>query len=82
MLERVAVTLRSGSVKVAGVVARGDFQRVLNADGADAQRFDSQAQILRRAGRRSQIEDIIHAPGIEARADVPLLKSEAGLAAR
>ena len=80
MLERVAIALRSGGVQVAGVVSGRDLERVLHAHGANAQRLDAQAKILRRAGRRSQIEDVIDRAGIEGRADVPLLKPEARLA--
>ena len=64
-------------MEVPGAVAGGNLQRVLNARGAYPKRLDSQAKILRRAGRRSQIEDIIDRAGIEAYADVPLLKLEA-----
>ncbi len=77
MLERVAVALRCRGLQIACVVTRGNLQRVLHAHRAHAQRLDPQAQILRRAGRRSQIENVIHLARIEARANVPLLKPEA-----
>src|SRR5580693_5686221 len=53
---------------------------MLYAHRAHAQRLDPQAQILRRARRRCQIENRIHRARIETRTDVPLLKPEARMA--
>ena len=79
MLERIAVALRSGRVEKAGTVSGRDFEGVFRAHGAHPQGFDSQAEILRRAGRRGEVEDVVHRAGIEGLADVPLLEAEARL---
>jgi hypothetical protein len=66
-------------LKIHRAILCGNLQRVLNADRTHAQRFNAQAKILRRTGRRSEIEDVIDAPWIEGRADVSLLETEAGI---
>lgn len=82
MLDRIAVAFRGRGVQDSGTVTRGDLEHVLDADRAHAQRFDGQVQILRRAGRRGEIEDVFDWAGIERLANVALFKAEMGLARR
>lgn len=51
--------------------------RVLNTDRTDPESLDGQCEVFRRAGRRGEIEHVLHAAGIEGRADITLLESEA-----
>ena len=64
----------------AGAISSGDFQGVFDADGAHPQGLDRQAKILRRAGRRGKVEDVVHRARIERLADVALFKAEARFA--
>jgi hypothetical protein len=82
MLQRVSVALRCGGLEIPGAILCSNLQRVLNADGTHAQRFDAQTKILWRTGRRSEIEDIIYAPRVECRADISLLETEAGITSK
>src|SRR5580698_1990412 len=60
----------------AGAVFGGDFEGVFRADGPYTERLDSHAEILRRAGGRGEVEDVVDRAGIERLADVSLLKCE------
>jgi len=66
-------------MKIGSPIFMGNFQGILSADRADAQRFDSQLQILRRAGGRRHIEDRIHFARIKRLTNVLLLKPKSRL---
>jgi hypothetical protein len=55
----------------------GNFQRVIDTDGTNPQSLDSQAEILRRAGWRGKVEDVVDRAGIKWLAYVPLFKAKA-----
>jgi hypothetical protein len=83
MFERVAIALRSGGMEVAGAISGCDLQGVFRAGRADAESFDAQAEILRRAGRGCHVEDVVQRARIDFKrewfADIPFLKIEARL---
>jgi hypothetical protein len=64
-------------MKKAGSISVCDFESILDADGAYAQGFNAKAEILRGAGGRRQVEDVVHRAQIEGLADVALFKLEA-----
>ena len=77
MLQRITITLRGGRVQKTGAMASSDFQGICDAYRADAQGFNSQSEILRRAGRRGKVEDVIYRPQVEGSAYIQLLEAEA-----
>jgi hypothetical protein len=64
---------------MAGAVPGRDFESVLSADGAHTESLQPQAKILWRAGRGSEVENVVHWAGVEGLADVPLIEAEARL---
>jgi len=81
MDERVAVDLGRGCEQEPRALALREAQGVVGAQGADLQRLDGVAQVVHRAGRRGEVQDVVHlALDVYVMGHVVLVEAEVGAA--
>src|SRR5208283_1419080 len=79
MLQRIAVALRSRGQQELRVVLFRDLQAVEGSRRPDSQRLDAVLEVIDRAGRRSEMKQVVDVAGIEGLADILRQKFEARL---
>ena len=63
MDERVAVAFGGGGEQEPRALCLGQAERVVRAERTDLERLDRQLEIIDRAGRRGEVENIVHRAG-------------------
>src|SRR5882757_2877263 len=66
-------------MQIPGVVTAGHFKSIECTDGTNLQRFDTKPHVIKRAGWRRHIEDIVNRSEVEGLADIVLLELETTL---
>ena len=82
MLEWIAVTLRSRSEQVLGVVLARNIECAHGTEGADLQRVNSMDHVVHGTSRRGKMENVIDIAAVNFAVDIELQEFKLAFAAK